>query len=188
MWEHIVTTLGLSALLVSAVAWLARSIITHVLSKDIERFKLQIQKEALEHQIRFRRVDEKVAEALSQVYGRLYPFVRAAKSYVLELESSNEPSKEEKLEITAKAQREFKQCLLDNRLYMPNSLYERAADLARKLAQITSDFRRGLRQEGRAVTTEDFWATAVEGVEQEAEPLFSDIVAAIQKRLGVVDE
>jgi hypothetical protein len=44
MLQEIATTLGLSALLVSAVAWLARSIIMHVLSKDIEKFKLQLQK------------------------------------------------------------------------------------------------------------------------------------------------
>ena len=65
MLQEIATTLGLSVLLVSAVAWLARSIVTHFLNKDIEKFKLQLEKEAFEHQVRYRRVDEKVAEALS---------------------------------------------------------------------------------------------------------------------------
>ncbi len=188
LWQEIVTTLGLSTLLVSAVSWLARSIVTQILNKDIEKFKLELQKEAFEHQIRYRRVDEKVADALCRVYGRLHPFVRAVKSYVAEFERSDEPSKEEKRQIVANAQREFKECVRDSRLYIPESLYERTATLAQKLAQITNDFARGLRRQGRGVVTEDSWAKAMEDVEREAEPLFSDIVATFQKRLGVVDE
>ncbi len=42
-WDVIVTTLGGSALLLAAVAWLVRSIIGQYLSKDLSRFKTELQ-------------------------------------------------------------------------------------------------------------------------------------------------
>jgi hypothetical protein len=133
-------------------------------------------------------VDEKVADALSRVYGHLHPFVRAVKSYVAEFEMSGEPSKEEKRQIAATTQQEFKICLRDSRLYMPKSLYERTAALGQELARITNDFTRGLRQQERGVMIDDPWGRAADQVFQLADPLLSEIVASFQKRLGVTDE
>src|SRR5437899_847534 len=113
MWEEIIKTLGGAAIMVSAVAWLARSIVTQVLNKDIEKFKAQLQKEAFEHQVRYRRLDEKVADALAGVHGRLHRFIRAVKSYVSEIESSEEPSKEDKRRLLATAQQQFKECMIE---------------------------------------------------------------------------
>jgi len=187
MWEEVVKIVGPSALLIFALTWLTRSVVVHVLTKDVEKFKLELQKAALEHQIRYRRIDHKTADALSQIYGRLHPFIRAVKSYVAEFENPGEPSKEEKRQIAAMTQQEFKKCLLDNRLYLPESLYGRTAALARNLAQIANDFTRGLRRE-HSSEMGDPWASAVEAIEQDAEPLFSEIVTAFQHYLGVTNE
>ena len=50
--EQVITAIGGSAVLFGAMAWLARSIITHVLSKDIEKHKINLQAESQKELVR----------------------------------------------------------------------------------------------------------------------------------------
>lgn len=93
----IITAIGGSAVLFGAVAWLARSIVTHVLSKDIEKFKVNLQAESqkelvrlqsslqlteFEHQVRFSQLHERKVNILSEMYSRLVVLHRAASTFV----------------------------------------------------------------------------------------------------------
>ena len=85
--KELVTILGGTVAAVAAVAWLARSLATHLLSKDLERHKAALQAQSvleleklraeltrrtLEHEVRFRRVDEKdELRFLAELYRRL---------------------------------------------------------------------------------------------------------------------
>jgi hypothetical protein len=42
-WEDLLRTLGGMAILVAAMAWLSKSLLTNLLSKDLERFKSELQ-------------------------------------------------------------------------------------------------------------------------------------------------
>jgi hypothetical protein len=198
--EEIIKTLGGTAILVTAVAWLMRSIILNLLSKDVEKYKadlkleserhrMELQKAALEHEIKFRRVDEKVAETISELYERLLRLFEAVHSYVKMVEWSHEPSKAEKLQATIDANREFNDFLFPKRLYIPKKLFVRIRDCGYKLADITSAFARGQKREEDGIDTEgpDHWMEAFDAVEKEVNPLFSDLVADFQKRIGVED-
>jgi len=200
------TILGGTAIAVAALAWLAKSLLTHYLSKDIEkhkatltaqnaleseRLRAELTKQALEHEVRFRRVDEKVAEHLDHVYRHLFRFYESVCSYVRDVEWSCEPSKEEKLEAASKANRAFWDYFLVNRVYLPPTLFQRVRQLADKLTQITNEFTRGLRREEKGFVREDdgdHWSEALNAVEKEATPLFTAIVREVQERLGVHDE
>ena len=202
--KGLVTILGGTAIAVAALAWLAQSIVTHFLSKDIEKHKdhlasqsaLELEKlraefarQALEHEVRFRRVDEKVAAHLAEVYQRLFRLYENVSSLVKFLEWSNEPSKEEKFKATSEANRAFWDYFLPNRIYIPPKLYEQIRGVANKLTDIANDFGRALRREARGVVMEeeDHWTKAFDAIELEASPLFTAMVHEVQKRLGVQD-
>jgi len=168
--KELVTILGGTAIAVAALAWLAKSLVTHFLSKDIEKHKndlaaqsaLELDKlraeftrQALEHEVRFRRVDEKVAEHLAEIYQRLFRLYESVSSLVKILEWSNEPSKEDKLNATAEANRAFWDHFLPKRIYVPPKLYERIREVANKLADIANDFGRGLRREARGAVIDE---------------------------------
>lgn len=200
------TILGGTAIAMAALAWLSKSLLIHFLSKDIEkhkasltaqnaleieRLRAQLTKQALEHEVRFRRVDEKVAEHLDQVYRHLFRLYESVCSYVRDLEWSSEPPKEEKLEAASEANRAFWDYSLLNRVYVPPSLFQRVRQLADKLTKITNEFTRGLRREERGVVRDDdkdHWSEALKAIEQEATPLFTAIVREVQERLGVHDQ
>jgi hypothetical protein len=204
--KELVTVLGGTAIAVAALAWLSQSLMTQFLSKDIERHKnnlaaqsaLELEKlraefarQALEHEVRFRRVDDKVAEHLAEVYQRLFRLFEKVSSLVRILEWSNEPSKEEKLNAAGAATQEFWNYFLPNRIYIPPKLYERVRELANKLVGIANDFGRGLRREARGAEsdeTEDHWSKAFNAIEKEASPLFTALVRDVQSRLGVEDQ
>jgi hypothetical protein len=82
-WTTIVSVVGGSAAFFAAAAWLARSLVQHLLSKEIERFKADLQAQhqiALEraksdfqrllreHEIRFSHLHAKRAEIVAELY------------------------------------------------------------------------------------------------------------------------
>ncbi len=197
--KQVVTILGGSGIAVGAVAWLTKSLISHFLSKDVEGYKvalaaqnaLELEKlraefarQALEHEVQFRRVDEKVAEHLNGVYQRLHHFYETVHSFAQPLEWSNAPPKEEKFRIASDANKEFWDYFLANRVYIPPRLYSRMHGLANQLGDIARDFQRGLQGERE---NELYWSEAWESVNSGATPLFSALVREIQKRLGITD-
>jgi hypothetical protein len=84
-WEDLLRTLGGTAILVAAVAWLSRSLLTTLLSKDLERFKSELQVtsqqsvesfkstlqiEAQQRAVEYAALHAKRAELISQLYAR----------------------------------------------------------------------------------------------------------------------
>ncbi len=203
--KELATILGGTAMAVAALAWLAKSLVTHFLSKDFEKHRdnlaaqsaLQLEqlrsefaRQALEHEVRLRRVDEKVAEHLAEIYQRLFRLYEAVSSLVRIVEWSDEPSKEEKLKAAAQVNREFWDYFLPNRIYVPPKLFERIRAVADKLADVSNEFGRGLRREAKGMISheeEDHWTKAFTAIQDEANPLFKALVRDVQHRLGVED-
>lgn len=204
MLKELLTILGGTTIAVAALAWLTRSVVTHWLSNDIERHKAQLyaqnameierlraefSRQTLEHEIRFRRTDEKVAERLDEIYRRLFGLYENVSSYIKVMEWSHEAPKDEKLEACSKANREFWDYFLLTRIYVPPTLYKRIRDVAEKLTDITNDFTRGRRREDKGMIDEeeDYWSNSFKSMKEQADPLFTAIVSDVQRRLGVED-
>ena len=64
-------SITISALGVAAVTYLGRTISQQLLSRDMEKFKAELQLVALEHRVRFTRLHEQQAEIVAEVYGKL---------------------------------------------------------------------------------------------------------------------
>lgn len=202
--EQMLTLLGGTVAAIAALAWLVKSLMTHLLDKDVEQHKALLraktdaeleklravlERESLEHEVKFRRLDEQVAEHLGEIYAKLFKLYESASKYVAIMEHSGEPSKEEKFKTVVEANREFWDYFLPNRLYVPQRLFKRIRTVADGLANVVGDFTRGrVREEqGRRLPEEDYWEKAYETFEKEVTPLFTDLVAEFQRRLGIKD-
>lgn len=155
------------------------------LGRKTEFFKSELEKLTLEHEVRFRRIDEKVADALSEMYERIHRLQSAVGSLVAPFEALGGPSKEEKLKIAQTARHELNECLITKRLYLPPDLYEKTMKIADKLAEIANTFVTGYEQRKEHGHIES-WAKAWNEMANEAKPLFDEIAAAFQTRIGVV--
>ncbi len=86
-WQELIKLLGGFAVLVGALAWLTKSIITHFLDRDVEKyksrlasesarelehFKNELQLAAKEHEVRFSKLHEKRAEIITDLHAQLH--------------------------------------------------------------------------------------------------------------------
>lgn len=114
MTEEVIKFLGGTTIFIAAVAWLARSLTGHFLSKDVESFKQHLQSEsdvelerlrhslrliASEHEKQIHILQEQRAAVIAQLYEKLIEFVSAGSSFAALAEWKGEPSKEEKAVI-----------------------------------------------------------------------------------------
>ena len=72
-WTPVLASLAATPALFGALAGLTKSLVTHSLSRDVERFKGQLQLATIEHQIRFNRLHEKQATIIAELYEKLLP-------------------------------------------------------------------------------------------------------------------
>lgn len=211
MYEEILKILGGATILVAIVGWLIRSLIVHLLSKDVETFKLQLSaandleleklrselsKQLIEHEVKFRRLDEKIAEHLTIIYQRQLAVYEGVSSYIKLIESGDEPSKDEKLERLVSANNEFNDYFYPNRVYVAPKLFTKIKSLADSLSDIANEFTQKRRRDesGRRpinndddADEDDYWTKAFNEIELKSKPMFTEMLAEIQSRLGITD-
>ena len=93
MWTEVLKFVGGIAVLLAVVAWLIRSLIRHLLSKDIERYKFDLKREAdkelalikaalnieaLTYQIRFSKLHDRRADIIERLYKKIVALETAA--------------------------------------------------------------------------------------------------------------
>ena len=192
-----------SSIAIAVIGWLVRSLVTHFMSKDIEKYKLELKansdKEiehlrsdlrihALEHEVRFRKLHEKVAEAVAEVYGRLFKLFQAVTSYVNPVDLPGQPDKEGKGKLVQAAAEEFFSYFNANRLFLPKDLSQRVHEFSDQLKKISWDFSVGLHKEQHGKISElqdlDHWEKGIEGIKKVATPLFDKLHDEFQRVLG----
>jgi len=131
-WQDLIKTLGGETLLLAAVAWLAKALISSRLARDVEQFKVQLKNNAdteieklksslqiiaLEHQVRFSELHERRAEVIAELHGLLLDSEGVARKFILtDMRDRNEAAAA-KLKVL-----ELYDFIQKHRLYLPNSV------------------------------------------------------------------
>ena len=196
--------LGVAVIFVYALAWLTRKLLTHWMDKEVdkhraalqaenaaatERLRSELRRQSLEHEVKYRRNDDRIAERLDQVYRRLLRFYECIVSYVKAVEHSDEPPKDAKLHETRSASKRFWDYFISRGLYIPPALFKATKAFADKLTSITNDFTENLRRETHGMEPDDihFWSKTFSEINKEQASVFSSLVEEFQRRLGVFD-
>jgi hypothetical protein len=185
-----------AAVALSLLAWLAKVLAKLLINRDIERykselnsqmagFKAQLERENLEHEVRFKRVDKRIANALSEVFGAVNDLLDTLCQY---LQPGGAPEQSSK--AFAETRRQFENIFFrKRRLYIPPDLFQKVNGLYRNTIEIADRFRGALRRVEKAADTQEdqhLWTEAIERLNSEAEPLLVQIVLEFQTRIGVV--
>ena len=160
-WQDVVitvfTTVGGGAVILAAVAWLIRTVITDRLARDaeafktrlkadadveIERLKNSLQMTALEHEVRFSKLHERRAEVIAEVYKRLVQLHAEGSLFVSQVGitgMSNENPEQVKWVLAVfQNNQDFIRLIEDNRIYLPARVCDLLAKYAHALSQATS--------------------------------------------------
>ena len=161
-WDYaalIGAALGGNAVLLLAVECLVKSLISHYLTRDVDKYRAELQAAsdtaierlrhdlgmtATEREIRFRILHEKVADVVATTYERLWHAYQALGSYTAVLEFEGEPNKEEKLKTFSDALNEFRRYFFPRQIFFPRPITDKIKELNRLLHEGASDYTAGL--------------------------------------------
>jgi hypothetical protein len=140
LWQALLVAFGGNAALLLVIAFLGRSLVGNFLTKDIEKFKADLQVAAVEHQVRFSKLHEKRAQVLADLYKLLVLAARETESFASPMEFAGEPDKKQKLRATISAIANYFTFFDEHRIYIPQQLCVSLEEFARKLRRLSSDF------------------------------------------------
>lgn len=195
---EILQNLGVFTIGAGWLTWLGKSVLTRYLDRDIQNYKTKLEasnqveleklkselnRRALEHEVKYKRIDEKIANHLIDVYLPLYELYDTVSNYVNAFEQSDVPTKPEQFELARNANNEFWHHFRRNRIYIPPELYQQIEVVARLLKNIMTEFKQGYDR----AKNDHHWMLANKELGEEGIPMFDNLVAEIQQRLGVED-
>jgi hypothetical protein len=153
-WQIILSSIGGSAVLFGALAWLFKSIINHYLSKDIDKFKANLQLEAqkemaqiqsilgieaFEHQIRFSRLHERRADIISLIYSSIVELHLSVNDFVRLLPSSSTEQNNSNLKRIWNAADQLKSSFEKNRIFFSDQICEKVSALNETMSKPVSE-------------------------------------------------
>ncbi len=148
MWDEIIKFIGGSAVLIVAIAWLIRNLISQLLTKDIEKYKFELKRdadkeieslraslnlEALTHQIRYSKLHDKRAQIIAELYGRLYEFQWAVSAFLRDFDKDNEDNKTQSVQELDNKSYEFKDYFDKHRIYFTENICSTVDELVNAL-------------------------------------------------------
>ncbi len=153
--------------------------------KELEVLRSRMSIQLLEHEVRFRRLHDKVAETIAETFTRLTKTYDSVARYVSPVDLAGQPDKDGKLVILGEHYNEFSNYLSDNRLFLPRHLYKTVLEFRNKLYDVSMSFKWGLQGQkaGRAGDVR-FWTEADTTFKEEITPLYDKIHIEFQSILG----
>jgi hypothetical protein len=151
-----------------------------------ERLKSQLQIAASEHQIRFTKLHEKVAEVVARTYQCLTRLTSAVEQYVSPIEPAGCPSKEERRMAVGKAMKRFSDYFHPRQLYLPKEIADRIKSFEIMLSGLAQEFKWGVEAGGdERHPDRDTWPKVETAMREEARPLFIALENEVRSILGV---
>ena len=174
--------LGLTALASSAFtalfAFVLKTPIQRWLEKSLERFKVDLQLAAFEHQTRFTKLHEKRADVIAELYKRL---VRADRSFKQAAAAPFKPAEPSQATKASEDGSAFSQYFEEHRIFLAGDLCEQIDDLNKGFWEASWAMRpvpEGVPPDPRS------WIDAWERVTTEIPQIISGIEDEFRKTLG----
>ena len=205
--EQVITAIGGSAVLFAAMAWLARSIITHVLSKDIDKYKINLQAESqkelvrlqstlqlveFEHQVRFSQLHERKVSIIGEMYSRLVRLHKSATDFVKYYQTVNDQKKENYLKQLWDSADSHNEYFDRHRIYFQKELCEKIDNFNNKLSEACSKlaffFQEAEAIEISTVQVWEAWNDAMNSMEKEVPDIKRLLEEHFRNELGVLQQ
>ena len=202
---EIITAIGGSAVLFGAMAWLARSVITQLLSRDLEKFKTNLQAETrqelirlqsslqlveIEHQVRFSRLHDRQVDIMSEMYSLLVLLHRAASTFVRYYQSDEAQTKDEHIRQLWDAADKFNEYFEKHRIYFTKDVCSKIDGLNNTLSEACSMLVFFFQEASAIKVTDnqiwDIWNRAMDTIESEVPKIKELLEQSFRELLGVL--
>ena len=146
--KDIFLALGGFGILVAALTWLLKSLIAHLLKKDIATYKTELKSQAdsalkdleaslkihhIEHEIRFSKLHSTRAEIIAEIYEKLAIAYSRTSSYAAPYEFEGEPDRAEKLQLAMDSVIDLFKLFDRKRIYLSEELCSKLEEYINEL-------------------------------------------------------
>lgn len=188
LWQALLVAFGGNAAVLLILGFLGRSLINNALSKDLEKFKGQLQLAATEHEITFRRLHERRAEVVADLYRLLVEATWEAESFANPVEFTDEPDKKQKYIAAQNAIAAYFRFFDQHRIYLSPDLCNTLEKFAREIREPVLRFGMWVRYENpegqTAILKNDAWDAAWKKTKEEIPKLREAIEKEFRVLLG----
>jgi hypothetical protein len=207
MLKEIIFAISASGIAIAALAWLAKAIVLHFLSKDVETFKAKIQAEseieieklksalnqtAYEHEVVFGHLHKQRLEAILQIHAALLDVKSAVERVVTLHQGPN--FHEDRItngRIAEEKARDFYPLFEQKKLFLDEKLAEEIDALVVKFFQLTIRFNVEMTLATSPITHErhetasNVWTANWNAFEKELKPIMRSLENQFRSLLGV---
>ena len=195
MWQTIITNVGGTAAIALALGWLVRSLITHYMDKDVDRFRDQLAKEAHQHNVVFSRLHERRVETVDGIYGRLVLAQAKTEAYLQPLELAHPEHvadlRKAKGEEAVNALESFWEYSSTNAIWLSHEIENQVNEILELLREQVSRVawaRAMARDEESGERAMQEWGEAWSSVQRKVPVLRAALAKEFRRLLGVLDE
>ena len=185
---YLLASSTITAIALAVIGFLGKSIFTQIFSRDIEKFKSDLQKSAFEHQTRYQSLHGKRAEVIAELYNLLVQAEHDAMSLASLLQLAGEPPQEEKNKQAIKSGKTLYDFFEKNRIYFKPESCERISNFIHGLNHSLIDFGfvlDSLAHERNPIDRTAQWVKVWDNLTNELHPIKADIEEEFRGILGL---
>lgn len=184
-WLEFFKNLGITGILTTGAVWLSKILITNFFSKDLEKFKADLEKEAFSYRIRYEKIYSEQADAIKKLYKKIVKTHRSFYSFMNIFQKTGDLPEAEKGKIAAECANDFTNFYEENRIFLDK-------ELAKDIDKLSKAFRTAwIKFEiSRSVSKEDnsylkFWDDAWKIIDEETPEIKKNIEKKFRKIIGI---
>ena len=186
--QDFLTHLVSVASVVAGVVWLGRALAQRFFDRDLERFRAELSRAAIEHEILLSQLHDRRARAIEDVYCAVLDLEDAVAKFVQPLRFQGDPMPEEQVKDVAPLAEKVRQQLRKARIYFSPETAERIATCYQTLVEsantmaVNYTLPSDMRDQGREMTS---WIEASKRFREEAPKVRAALEEDFRGLLGV---
>ena len=169
------------SVITAGIVYLSKHIVDHYFDKDIERFKNELEKAAIEHQIRYAKLHEERAQAIKEIYKRIAIAERLTKEYVTPVDFGGLAPIEERRKKAADSANEYLNYYNENKIFLSDEICCLLDDINKCILDAWYKFNSKDRRGG----DNDFWEEAWNAITKKLPEARAKLEKAFRKIIGV---
>jgi len=184
IWEQVTILIFTPTVTIAAVVYFLRKMFDRGLQRDLERYRANLKREEIEHQIRYSLIHERKAEVIANIYAGLVNAKRKMAQLVFIFQPGDQNLRQKK-QNAADACNNVDDYFNEHRLYLDRVTADKVESILIKMKEAFIDFDTAQDGDDYKPDTTGFWKQANDQIKNEIPPLLGELESEFRTILGV---
>jgi len=167
------------------LAWLIKAIFNQYFSKDLEKFKLNLEKEAFSYRVRFEKMHAERAEVTKNLYMKIVATERSFYDFMHIVQRGGDEDQKKKGPIAAKTANDMTKYYDENKIFFTEKEAEKIEKLMDKFKEIWNTFEGSQFKKAQNLSYVDDWDKAWTQIKTEIPKIRKVIEKRFRNVIGI---